>query len=200
MLRVLGVGWGKKFLLNLLIAHLFPSQVLRKLLLNDRMCSGNAIISQPIWATLFWSKNHQVGNNSTDSWETKVFCFKWRFCCLVGELCPTLCDFMDCSPPDSSVHGIFQANILEWVANAFSRGSSWPKDWTYVSALHADSLQSEPLGKTINPKLILLTQWLLTVVVHCSHMENLENVGAFNYFEYSLVLVIFSISPSTSTV
>ena len=40
---------------------------------------------------------------------------------------------MDCSPPGSSVHGIFQARILEWVAIPFSRGSSQPKDWTWVS-------------------------------------------------------------------
>ena len=43
---------------------------------------------------------------------------------LVAQLCPTLCDPMDCSLPDSSVHGILQARILEWVAIPFSRGSS----------------------------------------------------------------------------
>ena len=49
------------------------------------------------------------------------------------QLCPTLCDSMDCSPPCSSVHGILQARILEWVAIAFSRESSWPRDRTCVS-------------------------------------------------------------------
>ena len=43
---------------------------------------------------------------------------------LVAQLCPTLCDSMDCSSPGSSVHGILQARILECVANPFSRGSS----------------------------------------------------------------------------
>ena len=43
-----------------------------------------------------------------------------------------LCDSMDCSPPGSYVHGIFQARILEWVAISFSGGSSWPRDWTHV--------------------------------------------------------------------
>ena len=52
---------------------------------------------------------------------------------LVTQSCPILCDPMDCSPPDSSVHGILQARILEWVAIPFSRGSSWPRDWTQVS-------------------------------------------------------------------
>ena len=40
---------------------------------------------------------------------------------------------MDCSLPGSSVHGIFQARVLEWVAVSFSRGSSWHRDWTQVS-------------------------------------------------------------------
>ena len=38
----------------------------------------------------------------------------------------------DCSPPSSSVHGIPQARMVEWVAMSFSRGSSWPRDWTHV--------------------------------------------------------------------
>ena len=51
----------------------------------------------------------------------------------VAQSCPTLCDPMDCSPPGSSIHGILQARILEWVAGPFSRGSSQPRDWTQVS-------------------------------------------------------------------
>ena len=51
----------------------------------------------------------------------------------VSQLCPTLCDPMDCSLPGSSVHGIFQARVLEWVAISFSRGSSWLRDQTQVS-------------------------------------------------------------------
>ena len=52
---------------------------------------------------------------------------------LVAQLCPTLCDTMDCSPPGSCVREIFQARILEWVAISFSRGSSPPRDRTWVS-------------------------------------------------------------------
>ena len=51
-------------------------------------------------------------------------------CALVTQSCLTLCDPLDCSPPGSSVPGIFQARILEWVAISFSRGSSRPRDWT----------------------------------------------------------------------
>ena len=54
-------------------------------------------------------------------------------CVLVAQLCPTLCDPMDGSPQDSSVHGIFQARILEWIAISFSRVSSRPRDWNWVS-------------------------------------------------------------------
>ena len=46
------------------------------------------------------------------------------------QSCPTLCDPMDCSPPGSSVYGIFQVRVLKWVAMPFPRGSSWPRDWT----------------------------------------------------------------------
>ena len=42
---------------------------------------------------------------------------------------------MDCSPWGSSIHGIFQARVLEWVAISFSRGSSQPRDWTQVSCI-----------------------------------------------------------------
>ena len=55
--------------------------------------------------------------------------------CSVAQSCPTLCNPMDCSPPASSVHGIFQARILEWAAISSARGSSHPRDWTYVSCI-----------------------------------------------------------------
>ena len=53
--------------------------------------------------------------------------------CLVTEPYLTLCDPMECSPPGSSLHGILQARILEWVALHSSRGSSQPRDGTQVS-------------------------------------------------------------------
>ena len=51
----------------------------------------------------------------------------------VVQSCPTLCDPMDCSLPGSSVHGIFQAIVLEWIAISFSRGSPRPRDGNWVS-------------------------------------------------------------------
>ena len=61
---------------------------------------------------------------------------------LVALSCMTLCDSRDCSLPGSSVCGILQARILKWFAIPFSRGSSWPRDQTYLSriaVLQADS-------------------------------------------------------------
>ena len=57
---------------------------------------------------------------------------KWS---AVAQSCPTLCDPVDCSLPGSSVHGIFQAIVLEWIAISFSRGSSQPRDRTWVSSI-----------------------------------------------------------------
>ena len=54
---------------------------------------------------------------------------------LIIQLYPTLCNRMDYSPPGFSVHGIFQARILEWVPIPFSRGSSRPKDQSLVSCI-----------------------------------------------------------------
>ena len=56
------------------------------------------------------------------------------------QSCPTLCNPVDCSPPRSSVHGIFQARVLEWVSISFSRGSSRPRDRTRVSRLVSRTL------------------------------------------------------------
>ena len=57
---------------------------------------------------------------------------------LVAQLYLTLCDPMDCSPPGSSVLGILQARILEWVAMPSSRESSQPRDQTQVSCIAGD--------------------------------------------------------------
>ena len=59
-----------------------------------------------------------------------------QHCCyLVTKLYLTLCDLTDWSPPSSSVHGIFQARIMECVAISFSRGPSWPRNQTHVSCI-----------------------------------------------------------------
>ena len=60
---------------------------------------------------------------------------------LVAQLCLTLRSPMDCSPSGSSVHGILQARILEWVAISFSRGSSHPRGQTQVSCIFCNGRQ-----------------------------------------------------------
>ena len=60
-----------------------------------------------------------------------------------------LCDPMDRSPAGSSVHGISEARILEWVTISFSRDSSPPTDWTWISLLQADSWPTEPPEATV---------------------------------------------------
>ena len=77
-------------------------------------------------------------------------------CMLVTQLCLTLCNSMDCSPPGSSVHGILQARILEW-SHSLLQGI-FPTQGSKVGflpkSLQLDSLLSEPLGK---PKTFGLT-------------------------------------------
>ena len=79
----------------------------------------------------------------------------WRIWCHIptdvcAQSCLILCDPVDCSPPGSSVYGIFQARILEWVTISYSRGSSWPRDWIHVSCVSCIAYRfftAEPLGK-----------------------------------------------------
>ena len=66
-------------------------------------------------------------------WHPKPLRMKGRKKSEVAHSCPTLCDSMDCSLPGSSIHGIVQVRILEWVVISFSRGSSRPRDRTLVS-------------------------------------------------------------------
>ena len=74
-----------------------------------------------------------------------------RVCAESLQSCPTLCDPMDRSPPGSSVHGILQARILEWVAISFSRGSSWPRDRIHISrnsCIAGGFFTAEPLDES----------------------------------------------------
>ena len=88
-------------------------------------------------ATLWWEA-HQVQHLKRLSgtvfwrwWHAECVCVCVCVCVCMSvdaQLCPTLYESMDCNLPGSSVHGIFQARILEWVAISFSRGSSWLRD------------------------------------------------------------------------
>ena len=87
--------------------------------------------------------------------------------CSVTQSCPTLCDLMDSSLPDYSIHGILQARILEWVAFSFSRECSQPRSPT----LQADSSLGKPMNTGVGSLFLLqrifLTQESNPGFLHC---------------------------------
>ena len=100
-------------------------------------CGQTCVIVGALWIFIEWMKLIQGEMCSME--EVSLIS---RFQCIfflkvkkvfVAQLCPILCDPINCSPPGSSVHGILQARILEWVAIPFSRGSFRPRDQTLVS-------------------------------------------------------------------
>ena len=74
--------------------------------------------------------------------------------CLVSQLCPTLCNLMDCSPPGSSVHRILQARIPELVAMPSLRESSQPRYWTCISCIGRWFFTAEPPGSLHPPSTV----------------------------------------------
>ena len=88
------------------------------------LCSACTSMSACLWTIL---KNREFGPGFGCACEHACVCAKSL------QLCLTLCDPMDYSPPGSSVHGVLQARILEWVAMPSSRASSRPRDQTHVS-------------------------------------------------------------------
>ena len=93
----------------------------------------------------------------------------------IAQSCPTLCDPMDCSLPGSSVHGISQARIMEWVAISFSRGSSQPRE---DSALAGRFLTTEAPGK-------LRIAWLKLKQIHCITLS-IQSVGFSQFFNVGI--------------
>ena len=85
--------------------------------------------TKPVWRQLSQSASGAAG------WEPlpPALCLPMYVCAKLLQSCLTLCNPMNCCLSDSSVHGIVQAKLLEWVATPFSRGFSWPRDWTCVS-------------------------------------------------------------------
>ena len=85
------------------------------------------------WQPRIWIQDFLLLNRlcTTPCYTANIYCMHDKML----QLCPTLCNLMDCSPPGSSVPGILQARILEWVAGPSSRGSFQPRDWTWVSCV-----------------------------------------------------------------
>ena len=82
--------------------------------------------------TVLWTGWH-IEIHMKSSYEPD--CGEFCCCCLVPKWCLILCDLKDYSLPGSSVHGISQARMLEWIAISFSRGSSRPRDQIHVSCI-----------------------------------------------------------------
>ena len=121
----------------------------------------------------------------------------------VTQSCPTLCNSMNCSSPGSSVHGILQARMLEWVAIPFSRGSSQFRDWTWVSSTEgrlftvwttseARSLKRN-LKSNINLKCCMYP--LIAVLYHILILHYLNNV--FDTFYNFLVIFVYETSRTS---
>ena len=79
---------------------------------------------------------------------------------------------MDCSLPGSSVHGILQARILEWIAISFSRGSSWPRDQTRVSCITGSFFTNEPPGKPWGDQTVVL-YWFIGSTLSFVYWESI---------------------------
>ena len=91
---------------------------------------------------------------------------------------------MDWSPPGSSVQGIFQARILEWVDIFFSRGSSWPRDWTHVSCISC-------IGRQILPR---LTTWETLSIWYPGYVSVPPLFGIFCRIKpFLLILLLYSV-------
>ena len=91
---------------------------------KEEWCSGE-----------IWKQSRRAGSDMV-----------WSCLCVRSlKSCPACCDPMDCSPPGSSVHGMLQARILEWVAMRSSRGSSQPRDWMEPESSMSPALQAGSL-------------------------------------------------------
>ena len=113
---------------GLLLKRLLPSTRLRWI------TSYSQCETRPPYRCVSMSQEWQLGRNS-------CFCY-----CLVSRVC-LFCNPIVCSPPGCSVHGILQARILEWVAISFSRGSSQPRDRTWVSCIAGGFFITDPPRK-----------------------------------------------------
>ena len=91
--------------------------------------------------------------------------------CLLGHVQLFMGHLMGCNPPGSSVHGISQARILEWVAMPSSRGSSRPRDGTHISDVSCTSLSTVPPGKPHGPPTSRHTVKLLFLVLEAPSGE-----------------------------
>ena len=104
----------------------------------------------------------------------------------VTQLCLTLCNPMDCSLPGSSVHGIFQARILEWVAMSFSRRSSWPRNRTQVSRIVGRCFTSEPPGKSLGAPNLFISILEMGIIIWIKTGDYLASLTQWTWVGWTL--------------
>ena len=116
---------------------------------------NHSVVSNSLWPHRLYSPWNSPGQNAgVGSLSVLQGIFK-LVCVQLLQSCLTLCDPMGCSPPGSSVHGILQARILEWVAMPSSMGSFWPWDWTCICWRHLHYRQIPfPLSHLGSPKMV----------------------------------------------
>ena len=107
----------------------------------------------------------------------KCICIYVNACMLSCFSHVWLCDPMDHSPSDSSVYGIPQARILEWVAMPSSRGSSWPRNWIHISydfCIAGRFFTTEPMGKLIYIYIVKREEWIISFIFRNKELLKLE--------------------------
>ena len=132
----------------------FPARIVHEQTLRESILPGSSEKCSLLAPSLFWYR----GRRKRPDME-----LKWKV--LVVQSRPTLCDPLDYSPPGSSVHGILQDRILEWVAIPFSRGSCWARDQTRVSCTGRWILYHQATRKTQN--IDQVKRWLKEIENSC---------------------------------
>ena len=102
-----------------------------------------AVSPRDFWAKSVFYGYINLANTINYALTLEIVCV---WVCVCAQPCPTLCDPTDCSPPGSSVHGIFQARKMEWVVISSSRRFSWPRDRMWVSCVLHWEVDSLPLS------------------------------------------------------
>ena len=139
------------------------------------------------WVKGGWDREWEEGNRST--WKLRLIYITAAAAAAKSfQSCPTLCDPMDCSPPGSSIHGIFQARVLEWGAIVFSGHTSLhifktqnPKYWRILFYPHFkswESLQLIALTSTLTP--------IKPFLRRSSEKESLTQAMFWNTFNHDL--------------
>ena len=123
------------------------------------------------WVSLLFTWNYNIVNQLCE-WSE------------VAQLCPILCDPMECSLPGSSLHGILQARVLEWVAVSFSRGSSPIPQYKMLLVLKKKFFFSPSSGNTLNWEAPPSIMWAANHVLLCKMNHLMGN-------RKSLIKVVF---------